>query len=482
MDVMQATSRDFWWSKRDSMRTVASRASAALSGFGKVGIGCAVLAACTASADDVRPPQDQLFFPSGLAVGAVELRSQVLFVANSNSELRYDSGAITVLDLAIVEEVIGRWVREGATDGCRIDPEHRETLICDAARFVQIGAGVRIGNFATDIALQDFSDASGVKMRVLVPTRGDPSIAWADWDGSKLSCATGSAAFALCDEQHRLSTVRSLSEERPISEEPFGIFADAANGFAMVTHLNDAAVTLVHAPREGGLQITDTIRNVFAADASGFPGATGVAGRTPNGAGNIVYVGSRTENRIQTFTVERPVNDPAPFLLPSSFFVLDGVGSGGGVGSSSDTRGMQFSSDGQRLFVVNRRPPSLQIIDTSLGPSGVPRNVTTGATDLCRQASTVTVLDLDGELGDDERAYVTCFQDGELYVIDPRGQARVEDIITVGRGPYSVAAARDLKKVFVSNFLEDTIAVIDVDPLSANRNRVVLRIGEPRTL
>jgi hypothetical protein len=36
------------------------------------------------------------------------------------------------------------------------------------------------------------------------------------------------------------------------------------------------------------------------------------------------------------------------------------------------------------------------------------------------------------------------------------------------------------KYLFVSNFLEDTIAVIDIDPNSATRHRVVLRIGTPR--
>jgi hypothetical protein len=34
--------------------------------------------------------------------------------------------------------------------------------------------------------------------------------------------------------------------------------------------------------------------------------------------------------------------------------------------------------------------------------------------------------------------------------------------------------------VFVSNVLEDTVAVISVDPQSPKRNRVVLRIGVPR--
>ena len=68
----------------------------------------------------------------------------------------------------------------------------------------------------------------------------------------------------------------------------------------------------------------------------------------------------------------------------------------------------------------------------------------------------------------------------EPLTIEFRDPVIGEDIITVGRGPYAIAGAKDQKLLFVSNVLEDTIAVVDVDPASANRNRVVLRIGQPR--
>jgi YVTN family beta-propeller protein len=467
MDVMQATSRDFWWSKRDSMRTAAASCASLALGF--------LFAACTASGEDVRPPQDQLFFPSGLAAARQTDSAGVLFVANSNSELRYDSGAISVIDLGSIEQVLEPWLADRAPGSCTPDLDHRETLVCDESLFINRGASVRIGNFATDIAVQDFSSQGVTQLRVIVPTRGDPSITWADYDGARLSCASGTAAFAVCDAAHRLSTVRN-DPNLPILDEPFAVFADAANGFAVVTHLVDGAVTLIDAPREGFVQLSDVVRGIFLSDPAVSPGATGVVGRAPGSPNNIVYVGSRTENRIQTFTVGRPVNEAAPYLLPGNYLLLDGVGAFSG--NSFETRGMQFSPDGNRLYVTNRRPPTLQVIDTSLSPGGFPRNVPAGASDICRQASNLVVVDAD----DGERVYVTCFQDGEVYVIDARGQTQVEDIVTVGRGPYAIVASPDKKRLFVSNFLEDTIAVIDIDPTSNFRNRVVLRIGEPRAL
>ena len=189
-----------------------------------------------------------------------------------------------------------------------------------------------------------------------------------------------------------------------------------------------------------------------------------------------MYVGSRTEDRIQTMTVGRPVNHVDPFLLQGNYFFLDAVG--GNAGSSSDTRDMTFSPDGNRMYLINREPPTLQIYDTSLKDTGFPANKGIGATDICRQASTLTVLDV----GDGDRVYVTCFSDGQVYVVDPRGLGSVEDILTVGRGPYAIASAPTRHKVYVTNFLEDTISVIDVAPGSPTQNRVVLRIGKVKPL
>jgi hypothetical protein len=454
-------------------------------------IGCGLFASCTASADDVRPPPNQLFFPTGLAISPDE---RTLFAVNANSELRYDSGSISVIELDRVQQVIKDWTMSGVvSDGCAIDRDHRETLVCDEAEagFIKTDTGVRIGNFATDIAIQDFTAGGGSNLRVIVPTRGDPSISWADFDGSRLSCTSASEGYALCDDAHRLTSVRENPDLPPIPGEPFGVFADGPNGFAVVTHLSLGAVTLIASAPGGDAQVVDVKTNQFAPDLLGTRAATGIAGVHPNGDNEVIYVGSRTEDRIQTFTVgaidkvavDGTVEHLISYLLPSNSFFLDAVGANSG--GSADTRGMQFSPSSQRLYLVNRNPPTLQIIDTSPGPGGFPRNVAVGASDICRQGSTVGVTDS----GDGERAYVTCFQDGQIYVVDPVGQSHVEDIISVGRGPYAVVAAHGAnsmadtrRQLFVSNFLEDTIAVIDVTPNSPTRNRVVLRIGRPRAL
>ena len=500
-EIMQATVGVESRSKRPPMWSLCKVVvRAPLAALFTAAIAAGGAAGCTADGDDVKPDKGRFFFPTGAAMSP---DGMWLFVANANSDLTFDSGAISVVSIRPVEDVVTAWLSSGlsaiptdscndddpktsgsddvVTACCERDADFTETLVCNERMFLEQteNAGVRIGNFATDLAVQDRGDG---KLRLVVPTRGDPSIAWADWEDGKLTCDGENPAesFQLCDDAHRLSFAFSDDEADALPDEPFGVFADSAGEFAIVTHLTSGSVTLIDSPRGGSALITDIQKNVFEADpTSGLRGSTGVAGRKPDAPGDIIYVGSRSEDKIQTFTVGRPVNLAPPFLLQGSWFFLNGVGNNSNTNSfSSDTRGMAFSSSGNRLYLLNRKPPTLQILDTSFGPTGVPLNQLVGAVDICRQASTVTVAGT----GDNERAYLTCFQDGQIYVVDPRGRGHVEDVITVGRGPYSVAAAPDGRRLYVTNFLEDTIAVIDLTPGSPTRHRVVLRLGVPRPL
>jgi DNA-binding beta-propeller fold protein YncE len=435
-------------------------------------VGLLAVAACTASAADVGPPDDQIFFPTGLAIAPDD---SVMFVASSNSDLRFDSGTIDVIDLALVDSVTSAWLTSGTIpDKCNQDPDHSESLICDEAQFIKVGDGVRTGNFATSIAVQQLGSGSSDPLRLIVPTRGDPSITWANYAAGKLDCTT-SQGFAICDDDHRLTNIRNDPDLGTISPEPFDAYVDSANQFAIVTHLETGDITLVDSPAGGSAVISDVQYDVFGADPlTGIEGTTAVSGRSPGSADDIVYVSSRSENRVQMVTVGRPVNNDFPFLILGNFFFESSVGVN--AGNSEDTRSIMFSPDGNTMYLANRLPPTLQVYDTSPSSTGFPANQLRGVTDICQEVSTGVVLDS----GDGPRIYLACFQDGEVYVVDPSGSVSQENIILAGRGPFSIAAAPTRQKVYVTNFLEDTIGVIDESPTSATRDRVVLRIGQPK--
>jgi hypothetical protein len=442
--------------------------------FQWLGIAAALLlSGCPATSEDVRPPDDQFFFPSGMQIAPDE---SVLFVANSNSELRYDSGTVLALDLAAVDALVDEW-KAGTvpadtaecTDCCERDASLPHIAICNEKRAVVAGGSVRTGNFATDLSLQELSNGN---YRLFMPVRGDPSISWLDWDvaGQTLSCG-GSGSLPRCDADHRMTQMRDDLDLPTLTDEPFNVFVDSTNGYAMVTHLTTGAVTLVDAPVDGSPPIlADTIDGLFAANGStGIRGAVGIAGRTPGADGDIIYVTSRSESRIQTLFVHRPRADELPIIVPGEFFFLSRIR------PSDDSRGIAFGSNGDRAYVVNRDPATMQILDTSIESDGFPRNELLGAVEICAGGAEV----LTGDAGKGERVFVSCFSSGQVWVINPVG-ALLEAIINVGRGPHAIALAPTRKRLYAANFLDDTVAVIDLEEGSGWENRVVLKLGRSR--
>lgn len=446
-----------------------------LAGLAIGGALVAGVAGCTASSDEVRPPNDQFFFPTGLVLDGPQA---TLFVASANSELRYDSGVISAINLDTVDTMADGWVDTGMVpSGCTQDPEQPETLVCDEAQFIR--GAVRIGNFVTALSLQDRGAGAA---RLIAPVRGDPSITWVDWTGNAFACEDGSNnSFSLCDDRHRLTSVNN-DDDRPITEEPFRAFVDSGNEFSLVSHLTSGVVTLLDLKAETPI-VTDVSSNLFQPLSALLPGSSGIAGRNPGvvrmpampnlNTDDLIYVGSHTDDRVQLLTVERA--DGTPYLVQSSYFLLNAVG--GNNGRSEDTRSLSFTEDGDRMLLINRRPPSLQIYDTSLDETtGQPRNQAVTVYDICREASGLAV----GKVGADELALVSCFREGTVFILDADGRRPTDAVVTVGRGPYDVVMSPSRKKAYVTNFLEDTVGVIELDPASKRQYREVLRIGEKR--
>ncbi|MCP4447654.1 MAG: YncE family protein [Myxococcales bacterium] len=424
-----------------------------------------MLAGCPATSDEVRPPDDQFFFPTGMAIDGDE---GSLFVTNANSDLRYDSGSIVVVDLERVKELAASWLNGGqvpAGADCEIDSTIATTLVCNEAEVIVADSTVRTGNFATEIGVQALDDGSA---RVFAAVRGDPSLTWLDFDPAsrELECG-GSGAMPRCNQEHRLTRLRDDESIGNLPAEPFGLYVDSADGFVIMTHLTQGAVSLADAPTDGSPPvISDALGGVFDTDPStGARSALGAAARLPGGR---VYVTSRSEERVQIFTVARIGASP-PALVPSDYFFLRDVL------PSDDARGIRFNEEGTVAYVVNRDPAVLQVLDTSLDAAGQPKNTLKQVIEICSNASNLTV----GDLGAGEKVYVACFREGQVWVVDPIGGG-VDAIVDVGRGPQAIAISEEKEQLYVTNFLEDTVAVVDLTLASPTENRVVLKLGRTR--
>ena len=276
-----------------------------------------LLAGCPAGGDDLQPPRDSLVYPTALAVSPDASR---LFAVNANSDLRWSSGSVLAMDLEAIDGLVSQWLalpldpgkcqgREGplASESCACDLEDPEILSCAQSLVVAGGSsggsgsasGVRIGNFASDIGVQDLG---GGELRLFVPVRGDPSVTWIDYSGGELQCDGSGEGFPLCDDNRILGF--DGDPERTLRGEPFEVFVDSDSQFAVVTHQQRAAVSLIAAPVDGAPALVDEMSNLFAGDSLGTQAAFGVAGRRVAGEQSpLVYVTSRTENRVQMLSV-----------------------------------------------------------------------------------------------------------------------------------------------------------------------------------
>ncbi len=445
-----------------------------------------LLAACTASEVEVAPPRYDLYFPTGLAVSPDE---RYLFVVNANSDLRYSHGTLQVFDLEQIDQLAAAWSRGEVPATCAGELARPTVLGCpltladgQPSPAIVPGAVVGIGNFGVSVGVQRLRSggAESPILRFFASVRGDPSVTWGDFDtqAGTMTCS-GPGGYPRCDQTHRLARQRNDAELPPLTAEPFNIFVDGPNEHVFVTHFTSGFVSLVSAPLEVGSQplFQDTITSLFAPSRlNGTTGAAGVAARLPGDPLGLVYVTSTREARVAVVAVSDGPLDakerPTEVLVRSQSFFMQGLETSSIEG---DARSLTFSPDGSRAYIVNRTPSSLHVLDTSLDLSGKPRNDWLGSVELCEQTANLAAADF----GEGPRVVVPCFQNGQVWILDPV-DLRLLAIEDSGRGPHGVAISPARKKIYIGNYAEDTITVVDAAPGSPDLNRVVLRLGKPR--
>jgi len=293
--------------------------------------------------------------------------------------------------------------------------------------------------------------------------------------------------------------------------EPYGVFADERVGALYLTGFSRGELSLfdIHMLRGADPEYADIHGQLFTPDASGLTGAVAVAVRPcrayegvpvdpllPEGAcdpaeqtdGTFIYVSSHYSAEIATLSLRGRSGPCDPSLgeldpcntSPTDLRVVyTGVISLTALDPASDTRGLAFSEDGTRLFVVDRHPPGLIVIDTSL-EDGLPRNQMMDAIALCPEPSLLYLK----KVGGANQAFVVCFASGSAYVVDTDA-LRLVDTITLGQGPFAMAFALDdpaQPLAFVSNYVDNDIGVIDLLPGSPTEHQVIARIGYPSSV
>jgi DNA-binding beta-propeller fold protein YncE len=477
-------------------------------------------AGCGFGESGISPPADRIFFPAGIAV---DPGGQWLYVVNSNSDLRYNAGTVVAVNL--VEAAKDRAAQGPSTPRCPnsvfVQPESGASrfccrdfvdgniLDCDDRGYVNSAATVRIGSFGGGIVVQPFA-GNQTQRRLFVVVRAEPSVTFVNATVTpgaiSMNCTTPAAGGnAFCTDDFRIKSGPPLADGTPmmLQEEPHPMLLDNDLGVLYVGHLGgvdrgklvtrgvsviDVCYPDMQLPRLASI-LDDALPR------TGAIGVTALTTRRPGQADEPLLATAELTSDVAELVFSDPSHVPCPRqpgtpgydpeyrrnvnLSAGRHFASSAFGTHG-----ADLRGLVLDPDIDRGWVLHRQfavrgeynPPSLVAIDRSPDERGLPLNAPIGVVQVCNGPNRMVRHDA----GRGPRLFVNCFENGQIYVVDP-DQLTVDAIVEVGTGPIDFVFAEDDPAVaYVAGFANNNVSVLDLKPGSPTEYRVVQRIGFPR--
>jgi YVTN family beta-propeller protein len=394
---------------------------------------------CAADEIGVAPPTDALYYPLGIAAHP---DGRYVYVSNAVFDRRYNAGTLAVYD----------------TFERRIVPE----------------ATVQIGLFAGEVRV---ARPAGSEAVIGYTVSRDDNRLWSfsvDRTNAEAHIDCGQTTSNACGGEHAHGTFGTGT----FSADPFGLSLDGSG--VSVTHLSRGFVSR------------------WGHDSANQETWYRCSGNLPAGATSIArhpvlgwdYVSDRFGARIHMVETRGPaqrlpddLDSQACELRLRGTLTVDNYTDGG------RSRGLAFSADGSLLYVAVSSDRTLRVYDTSVGPTGTPRNRLLGIVPVGTAPSMVRVAGLrEGEARADVGlvsgtadavvdeqggglVYVTSISENRVVVVDPQSLS-VVGRIKVGAGPHDVAFLPDAQgrlRGYVTAFEDHALSVLDLDPASSSR-------------
>jgi YVTN family beta-propeller protein len=395
---------------------------------------------------------------------------------------------------------------------------------CNEPPFIHDDATVQIGSFGGAVQLQSFvrsSDSVEIH-RLFVVVRAEPSITYIDAtptvgpEGARLEMrctgphganAPAQPNNAFCDDHWRVRRPGGVTAGALVlPEEPHVVAVDRSNQALFIGHLTVSANGQVQGGGVSALDLCnpegdsadhDPVRfaglsrktflpeNLSQAVATLSPRTLAAATpQDPSATDTLLYATARYSTAISQMVFRATGSNACDAseardlsLVPAEHFFSPAF-----LPNGADVRGILFSADGKRAYVLHRNdfdtlanPAGLAVLDRSPLADGTPSNRPIAVMQVCNGPTAMQMRDV----GRGDRIFVTCYDDGQIYVIDPVALT-VTGIIDAGAGPIGlVFSARDKGMAYVASFANSHLSVIDLRPGSPTENRVLLRIGLP---
>ena len=306
-----------------------------------------------------------------------------------------------------------------------------------------------------------------------------------------------SDGFVECDTDHRVIDEPNPDNANPapvLPDEPYALAIDSrpVRPTAELTPTTSRCSTSGHL--RGGflsaIDVTETptllgsFGTIFPGDVNGSLGVTSLTVVSSGVNTGHIFATSRFLPRAGAFipisSSGRNVNpdrDPSTFLANAGDVFVSPL-------AGAEVRGIQVIPGINRTYLLQRTPPALVGFDTLGG-----ENVATDVVEMCQgptflhmsppyRPSVIATGATDTDTN--KRLFVSCFEAGEVYVVDPY-VPQIISIIEVGRGPAGLAFSNeqpDPSYAYVVGFGANNVSVIDLRP-GATQYHVIQRIGFP---
>lgn len=424
---------------------------------------CAV--GCTPQSISRPAPTDAFYFPSGLVyLDSPSSPQGMLYVASANYDKRYDSGSVIAVPLS------------GVAGGAGLPA--RGAISTFPPQIDDLGVGARqvaIQSFAGEM---DVFRLPGGPDRLFIPTRAEGDLLEiVDARDGSINCLNGGTNCI--DPTLSLTSFPSMSRGKPRAPEPVGVgVSNDGQGQVFVTHLKPADSP----PKSGLVQETYSV-NVDATnpviDASRFVslGYSFVPGLGPSTSSVAVgrryaYLSSRYlgASGAMVWLVDRELRTPRSVGLESSYLTLE-------------ARGVALNPEETRLYVAGRNPDSLVVVELANVSAVNPTLRVVRAVPLPEGPNEVRVISRRSVGGLADLVVVTSSTAGAVSIYDDGVGRLVAQIPNVGIQPFGLAVRVEAPgaRIFVSNFGDGRIAVIDLELARPQTARLAAYLGKQQT-